>query len=443
MLNKEKGPFQLFYEHLYVIAVVTSVALVAAFLVTGSMDPVYRSQARCFMPAQTDTVSLSAEEGNVPNSPLLPTANADLQDSLLGILQGADTRLLVASRIEGRDSEWLEKNMEFGIDRFNRVTISAFDPDPKMAVKMAEEYLRAFKEKLDTSTKNQAAGRLETFTNGITEASSELESLQAARLAFMQQHGAIDFDSELDTVGSRQVSLEANLVQLDTTIATTAEQRAELVRQIDARPATVESASTTVNNPAVEQLQRSLVEVNRELATLRLTYRDADPKILAKLSELQVLKEELGREEERILGTSTTTPDSLVSELTGQLVDLRLREAGSAKERELTAQELERVRERRLELSLRKAELEAMDSEIRTTRANLTNYRERKAELEIYMSRNSTFLMVPEYPVESSDPYLPILWVNLLVAAVLGITVSVILVIVMTNIRSHQEAALW
>ena len=125
------------------------------------------------------------------------------------------------------------------------------------------------------------------------------------------------------------------------------------------------------------------------------------------------------------------------------MIDLELREAGFIKEKELTEVELENVKARRLELSLLQAELDAKDSEIRTVRANLANYRERKAELEVYLTRNSTFLVIPEQPVEATSPYFPIMWVNLLVAAILGVTVGVGLVIVITNIRSYREAALW
>lgn len=422
---------------------VTAVSLIAAYFVTGSMEPAYRSQARCFMPAQTNTVSLTTEEGNVPNSPLLPTANADFQDSLLGILQGADTRNLVASRIQGRDSTWLKKNVEFGVDRFNLITISAFDPDSKMALEMAAEYLRAFQEKLDVTTKDQARDRLTTFQNGIDTATTELTGLLDTRLTFMRDNGAIDFDAELTEVGARQTLLETRIVQLATNIATSVEKVAELEKQIAERPERIDSASTTVNNPATEQLQRNLIEVNRELATLRLSYTDDHPQVIAKLQDLAVFEKEIAAEDARILGTTTSTPDAMTNDLESQRHELEVSSVGFVKEKELTENELVTVKARRLELSLLKTELEAMDAEVRTVRTNLGNYRERKAELEVYMSRNSTFLLVPEYPQEPTETYFPIMWVNLLVAAILGITVGVGLVIVIANIRRYRETALW
>ncbi len=395
------------------------------------------------MPAQTNTVSLSTEEGNVPNSPLLPTANADFQDSLLGILQGADTRALVATRSEGRDSEWLKKNVEFGIDRFNLITISAFDPDPKMALQMANQYLLAFQRKLDDTTKAQAQTRLETFSTGITNSALELNTLQKKRLKFMRDNGAIDFEAELTEVGTRQISLEGDVVRYTTSIATAEVQLIEVQKQIGERPERVESASTTVNNPAVEQLDRNILEAKRELAKLRQAYTDEHPQVVAKLQDVDLLEKEKAAEEARILGASTNTPDSLTDTLTIQRNGLQVRHAGDIRSTEIVEGELEKTKERRIELSVLKAELETIDADIRNVRTNLTNYREREAELKVYMSRNSTFLVIPEYPAEPSEPYFPIMWINLLVAAILGITVGVGLVIVITNIRTYREAALW
>ena len=442
-INKVKGPFLLFYEHIYVIAVVTAVSVVAAFFVTASMEPAYRSQARCYVAAQSNTVSLTTEEGNIPTSPLLPTPNADFQDSMLGILQGADTRALVATRIEGRDSKWLEKNVEFGIDRFNLVVISAFDPDSKMALLMANEYLRAFQEKLDVTTRDQARERRTTFATGIKKADITLQDQQNQRVAFLRANGSIDFDAELNEVGTRQSQLESNLIQFATSIATAASRKVELAKQIEVRPSTIESASTTVNNPAAEQLQRNLGEVKRELASLRLTYMDEHPLILAKLQDVAVLEAEIASEDARILGTTTTTLDALSNDLESQLLNLELDEKGFVIKQQMAEAELAIVKERRLELSLKKAELDALDAEIRAVRTNLSNYRERMAELDVYMSRTSTFLQIPELPVEATEPYFPILWVNLLVAVILGITVGVGLVIVITNVRSYREAVLW
>jgi len=442
-INKVKGPFLLFYEHIYVIAVVTAVSLVAAFFVTGFMEPAYRSQALCYISAQTNTVSLVGEVGNIPTSPLLPTANADFQDSMLGILQGADTRALVATRIEGRDSKWLEKNVEFGVDRFNRIVISAFDPDAKMSLLMANEYLRAFQEKLDVTTRDQAQERLIAFNNGIDRADATLIEQHNKRLAFLRANGAIDFEAELAEVGTRQSLLESNIVQFATNTATSAERLVELAKQIEARPSTIESASTTVNNPATEQLQRNLFEAKSELATLRLTYMSEHPLVIAKLQTVGALEAEIASEDARILGTTTTTLDALSNNLESQLLNLELDEKGFAIKKQMAEAELVTVKERRIELSLKKAELDALDAEIRAVRGNLSKYRERKEELEVYMLRTSTFLQIPEYPVEAEQPYFPILWVNLLVAAILGITVGVGLVIVITNIRSFRETALW
>ena len=443
MNTNTKGPFQLFYEHIYVIALVTAVAVISAYFVTGSITPQYRSQARTYLSNTTETVSLTSEAGNVPNSPLLPTANPDFQASLLGVLSAADTRLLVATRVPDRDSEWLKKNVSFEIDRFNLITITAYDPEPKIALLVASEYLRAFKDKINGATKELADGRLQTFANGITISAGELSELEAARIAFMREHGAIDFTSELAELNSRQIDYQNLVTTNTTTLAGLMEQRLTIQRLLDARPETSETSSTMVNNPLAEELKRNLSSAKRERVGQTLQFTANHPNVLAKDKEIASIEAEIALLEEIVRGSSTLGPDALHEDLQTRLVDAELRVAALSKQGELYVGILETTKERRLELSLLQVQLEAMDARIRNVRQTLTNYRDRSAELNIYLSSNPTFLRTPEYPSEAAKPYLPILWVNLLVAAILGLSISIVLVLIMTQAKASRELNLW
>lgn len=443
MSTNTKGPFELFYEHLYVLVIVTAVSIIGAYLVTESITPSYRSQARCYLPTVTETISLNSEAGNIPSSPLLPTANTDFQDSLLGILNGADTRGAVAAKIEGRDSEWIEENVEFDIDRFNLITITAYDPDSGVAMAVAQEYLRTFQEKLDSATKDRASQLLTTFADGIGGSLEELSNMEEERLNFMREHGAIDFDTELGQLNNRQVELENLLSGAQTQLASLLEQRTAMAQHLASRPETSESASTMINNPLLEGLRRGLSDANRELVGLELQFKGNHPDLVAKREEIAALESQIAAEEEVVSGTSTLTPDSLRTDLNSRMIDLDLEEADLRTKITSYTASLATTKERRLELSLLQADLESIEARISASRTTVGNYRDRKAELELYMARNPTFLVVPEYPIEASKPYLPILWVNLLVAGVLGFTTAVCMVLILDQVRLTREASLW
>jgi membrane protein CcdC involved in cytochrome C biogenesis len=59
------------------------------------------------------------------------------------------------------------------------------------------------------------------------------------------------------------------------------------------------------------------------------------------------------------------------------------------------------------------------------------------------MSRTASFLMTAEAPVEATKPYFPILWVNLLVAVILGLIFSTLVIITSEQIARYREAAPW
>ncbi len=153
-------------------------SIVAAFLVTNSLEKTYRSQARCYLPAQSDTLSLSDESGNLPTTPKLPTSNTETQTALLGVLKSAELRAIVASKITERNSEHLKKYVDFDMDTYNFIVISAYDTDPKIARKIAETYLSEFSNELDTNTKSRVSNNVETLVAAITRSEKNLNELE-------------------------------------------------------------------------------------------------------------------------------------------------------------------------------------------------------------------------------------------------------------------------
>jgi membrane protein CcdC involved in cytochrome C biogenesis len=51
--------------------------------------------------------------------------------------------------------------------------------------------------------------------------------------------------------------------------------------------------------------------------------------------------------------------------------------------------------------------------------------------------------MTAEAPVEATKPYFPILWLNLLVATLLGIVFSILAIITSEQFTRYREAAPW
>jgi uncharacterized protein involved in exopolysaccharide biosynthesis len=433
----------LIYERLYVIAVITAVAVVAAFVSTGMMSETYRSQARCYLPTQADTLSLSTEAGNLPTAPKLPTANTETQTALLGVLNSAELRATVASQIDERNSEWLEKNVKFDLDTFNFIVISAYDPEPRVARKVAETYLREFSNSLDTTTKQRVAENASTLVAAIDRSQTSVATLESDRQDFLTTNGSIDFSTEIAQYHARVTRFRDSVENNISERASLIKQREEVTKNFEQRPEFTQSGYTEIQNPRLNQLRGEIATTELGLANLKLDVTDKNPTAIALREKLAVLNDQLASETATVEGARSFSSDSMRKSYETRLAEFKVSEAELDVQSEHYTKLLGESQARLRELNHLKADSEITASELRNVRDTLRQQRDRHAELELYMSRTASFLMTAEAPVEATKPYFPILWLNLLVATLLGIVFSILAIITSEQFARYREAAPW
>ena len=443
MSPHQKGPIALAYERLYVIAVITAVAVVVAFVITNAMSETYRSQARCYLPTQADTLSLSDESGNLPTSPKLPTANTEIQTALLGVLNSAELRTTVASQIKERNSEWLKENVKFNLDTYNFIVITAYDPEPRIARQTAEIYLREFSSVLDSTTKQRVAENVQTLVAAIDRSNRAVANLENTRQSFLTTNGSIDFTTEIAQYHARvtrfQEALENNISARDSLV----KQREEVIKNFEARPEFSQSGYTQVQNPRLNQIRSQISSTELELENAKLVYQEAAPEVIALNNKLAMLNGQLAAETSTVEGSRTFSTDSMRSSFASRIAEFKVNEANLEVESQHFASLLDASQARLRELNHLKSESEVIDSELRNIRETLRQQRDRHAELALYMSRTASFLMTAEAPVEATKPYFPILWLNLLVATLLGLVFSMLVIVTSDQVARYREAAPW
>lgn len=417
-------------------------SIVAAFLVTNSLEKTYRSQARCYLPAQSDTLSLSDESGNLPTTPKLPTSNTETQTALLGVLKSAELRAIVASKITERNSEHLKKYVDFDMDTYNFIVISAYDTDPKIARKIAETYLSEFSNELDTNTKSRVSNNVETLVAAITRSEKNLNELESQKRSFLKENNSIDFGTEIGQYQARITRYQDALDGDKAALASIKEQREEVKRSYDSRPDFSQSGYTEVNNTRLDSLKSSLAAAQIELENLKIEFRNTN-EITAQNNKIRILTEQIANEEAKIEGSRTFNADTLKINFETQLANFDVTEADLETKVALHLSRLKDAEDRLRQLTDLKTQLDVIDAELRNTRDNLRQKRDRYAELELYMARTAPFLITAEVPIEATEAYFPIMWLNVLVAAMMGLAASIIFIIISAQIRTAREAAPW
>jgi uncharacterized protein involved in exopolysaccharide biosynthesis len=450
--HQEKGPLQLIYERLYVVVIASVVAVAAAWLIAGSMNPVYRSQARCFMPTKADVVSLTSEETNLPDGPRIPMAVEELQASLLGVLRGADLRQQVAAGIEGRSSLQLEKNVDFAIDKYNLVTISVYDNEAAMAQRIAQTFLKSFRDRLDETTKSSIRENADMLEAAAKVTLAEVERVERARQEFLSGQGTVDYATQFDLIAGQVKAATQKVDDLNARLASMETGLDEVIRQRAALPdsanpeAFVPRGLSKVSNPALAALKERHRALTSELALLKLQYVEGPNEHVAltsKRTEVGVVAGLIAAEEERIAGSEEFGPHPMSEQLDSRIVDFRTQISSAQAERRAVAAQLVAAQLEFQKLPEDALKLEDFNSELSILKQTLSNQRTRLAEFELYLKRTSSFLVTAETPSLPVEPWFPNMPLIMVAAALLGLVFSITAAVAMAQVAHFRQEALW
>ena len=437
------GPLLLLYERVYILLLVCAAAVAAAWWLTDEMQPLYRSQARGFLPSTPDGFSLSNELQNLPSGPKLPTGSAEVQDSLLGVLRSGEMRQRVSAALADRDSEYLRNHVEFDFDKFNLLVITAWDADAVQAEETAKTYLQEFQALLQQATQFELARKQELFAAASQETEASLETLEQERLEFLAASQTVDLDAQLSVVSDRIVEIRTEIARLEVEAESLVEERRQLVAERDARPDFVPSSRVEEPNPSIQALERDIREEEARLAALRIRYTDEYPEVKQSLTRLAELRGQLEAQEALVERSRSYSADQLRSAYEQRIAELQVREAGNAEELRIRREQLDQALAEWRALPGIRAGLDRIDREIAQLQESLAQQEQRLAEVRLFQERNPTYIQVVESPTVATEPTLPNRTVNLLVALGLGVLGGSVLLGLLGRMRRFREAAPW
>lgn len=423
-VTRPQGPLPLPFQRLPVILLVCSGALAAAWGLSATMEPIYRSQARGFEPSVTEGFSLSDASANLPSGPKLPTGNADRQASLIGLLRTAEMRVRVASGIEGVTANDLEDRVDFDVDAYNMVVVTAWDRDPRRAAEVPNRYFELLQDELRRTARRDLERRGALLAGSVAQAEQELADAERARLEFLQASGSVDYQAELLAGSARIQTLREELARLAVRADTLDDETREIAAQRDARPEFIPSSRTEALNPRLAELRGQLGREQAVLAAMMTAETGDFPRVRAQRTRVEQLASQLAAEEEIVESSRSFAADPLRQSYEARLVDLEIERANlgtarSAREGQLAEALAEWRRLPAFESGLRRH-----DDEIARLRGLIETERLQLAETRLALDGDPPYIELVARAQEPAEPYFPSLPLNLGLALLGGLVLS-------------------
>lgn len=329
-----------------------------------------------------------------------------------------------ATKGVGDFDEWmataLVKNLAVKLTReSNVVTLSYRAPDPKVAAKVSNAFVKAY---LDTvvDLKVDPARQYSTFFEGrAKELREQLEKAQAKLSAFQREKGLIGADERVDTESARLTELSAQLV------ATQALSAESSSRQSQSQLRSVDQLPDVQANPLVAGLKADLSRQEASLQQLNSRLGDAHPQVVEAKVNIAALRSRIDAESRRVASGAGVT--NTIN---------RQREAELRAAYETQRQRVLRMKEQRDEAMIYQREVEGAQRALDNV---MTRYNQTALESQATRS-NASVLTPATTPLLPSSPRILLNgFIGLFLGSLFAVVLAIALEMMNRRVRNSDD----
>jgi len=284
-----------------------TVALVLAGSIGGgiyymeNVPPTYLAVAVVYIPREMPRLSLSNEAANLPSGPPLPDSTEATRMTMVGLLNSGAIHRRVMANNPDLPAPLIRKSIKGDIDQAQQLNIYALNEDKELAVRLANEFVRAFRERMREMVEDVARSNLQTFQQASAEAWRAYDQAVQDRLVFLDSIRSVDMESEVAQLIGLRSSLRNSLADIGIQAARLQAERKATQAIVESRPEFRESRRTLARNPEYMEAVRKAATARVDLAMLRLSYRDEHPRVRAMTAQLQTLQEQAAAAAEKAM----------------------------------------------------------------------------------------------------------------------------------------------
>ncbi len=429
-LDRASSVFGALYRRRLTILLTLAGAVGGGFYYGATIPKRYVASAEVLLPNNMPRFSLTSENINIPEGPVLPLSSEDVRTGMMGVMGSGAIHERVAERMPEIPYSYIKKNVSGDIDRLSRFVVIALHEDPQVAADIANEFSTAFEEIVQEQAEHGPRMSLAALHEELPLANVAVDEVQAEMVLSLAEMELVDPDSEMkDLLGERK-RIEAMLETKKSSQLIAEAQRPVIEKLLAERPEFQVTARQFSLNSSYTQVIANIGSLAADLAVKRLSFRDDHPEVQGLLERQKVLEEQARVSVERMVHASTAEsldPEAL--SMLSRLVQMEIAKASYEAEKVVLVARLDEVAKQLLKMPTYQAKLSAIQSRANHLKTHRDRIRMRISELELHLKRGIkfTFRGPNSYATAATSKEMPTLVALYATCAFMGLVLGVIL----------------
>lgn len=416
----------LWYKKWLIIALLL-LAVLTSFFITQRMERIYQTSTLVMVQTENSAEDLFSEQLSFTarNDKLINTysrifrSRRILEKVIEEVgLRNEEGKLISPGSL--RQNISIQSNSDSDL-----ITIQVNYNDPELAQKTADSLIENMQSEIKSLNQTSLRSASEFIENQLEDTRGRLLELEDDLLAYRENNEIIMPETQGENLLNRYTELEQKKAEADI-LAEEARLGLEAINEklkgIDEK---IISSQSISRNPQISQIQTQLTGLYTELEGLKTKYTEKHPSVIEIQARITNLEEELNNKTAEIVNGRTETNNPLYQNLNAQIIEKEIQQitaSAASDSYELRLKEIETQLNvfPEKELSYLRLQREKM-----VTEEIYLLLRNRKEEINIQQAMQTSDIFVVDEAYLPENPIKPNLMLNLAVAALLALMLSV------------------
>ncbi len=416
----------LWYKKWLILAIL-AVALIAAFILSSRITPIY----------QTSTLVMVEEDASM----------GDLfGDSMPGLARGSDkiatyTEIIRSRRVLNQVIEQLELINEDGeliragslrgkinVSRSgdaNLLEISAEYDDPQLAKKIANTVVEVFQEENQSLNQASLANATDFVNQQVTSVRSDLTAMEDDLLDYKTEEGVSFPQEQGRAVLDKLINLESQKEQARLEIAEAESRLEQLRNNLAQEDEWIITSRNIRTNPLLENYRQSLSELEIELSGLEEKYTERHPQVRETQRKIAELEERIAASVGEVIASKNENRNPSYQNFREEIINSQTRIIVNQTRIDVLAEQIIDLEEELGTIPQQELTLARLEREASVAENVYTMLRERREELEIQKAMQTSDMLVIDEALTPRNPIRPRTTLNLAIAFMLGLMLAI------------------
>ncbi|OGW38904.1 MAG: hypothetical protein A2Y97_06970 [Nitrospirae bacterium RBG_13_39_12] len=416
------------YKRKIAVVLVTLISVITTAVLSLIIKPVYEAKAVFYVPESYLALSYmsSGAADTFARDRLLPSSKKEVAAPYVGLLKSTKIAEYIHQEYPRKKVEKLLRyDIDFELSNEYLLRIYSRDEDPALAANIANAYMKYLNLLLQEASLKNSGEDKDLLENQLIGIEKNLQDAQKDLKLFEEKNDIASVEEEIKNLTEQRVSFQTQLENTQVLIAENSKKMAGTIEQLKKEGSMIEENEFLLTNSSIEYLQQKLSDQAAQIAAASVELEKKHPDMMALRKQYKVTSNKLKREVQRLVSSQIKPSNTFYEQLRQNLVNLVVDQDKLKASMKGYTDTVYKINQRLHRLPSVKEGWTKLNDKIEQYKKIYERLNTDLQETEMQQARNIQFVVVVDYAKPPENPSFPLLWLNLIVALLFGLTAGI------------------